>query len=43
VLWRRTLPAMATTIGGFVVVRIAIENYLRPHFMAPLVRSLPTT
>jgi hypothetical protein len=41
VLWRRTLPAMATTIGGFVVVRIAIENYLRPHFMAPLVRSLP--
>ena len=41
VLWRRTLPAMATTIGAFVGVRIAIENYLRPHFMAPVVRSFP--
>ncbi|WAX57887.1 ABC transporter permease subunit [Jatrophihabitans cynanchi] len=41
VLWRRTLPTMATTIGGFVVVRIAVENYLRPHFVAPLVRSFP--
>jgi hypothetical protein len=41
VLWRRTLPAMATTIGVFVVARIAVENYVRPHFTAPLVRDLP--
>jgi hypothetical protein len=41
VLWRRSLPAMATTIGVFVAVRIGVENYLRPHFMAPVVRSVP--
>lgn len=32
VLWRRILPAIATTVTGFVVVRLAIENWARPHY-----------
>jgi hypothetical protein len=35
VLWRRSLPAMATTIGAFVGVRLAVEVYARPHYMSP--------
>lgn len=34
-LVRRTLPAMATTLIGFVVVRLGITK-LRPHFQSPL-------
>jgi len=30
--WRRSLPAMATTIGGFVAVRIAVEVFARQHY-----------
>lgn len=33
---RRTVPAMAATLGVFVVARVAIGAWLRPHFMAPL-------
>lgn len=36
VLWRRTLPAMATTVGVFVAVRLVVEIYVRMHFMAPV-------
>lgn len=32
VLWRRILPAIATTVAGFVVVRLVIENWVRPHY-----------
>ena len=32
ILWRRTLPAIATTAGGFFVVRLVVESFLRPHF-----------
>jgi hypothetical protein len=32
VLWRRILPAIATTVAGFVVVRLAIELWARPHY-----------
>lgn len=35
-LVRRVLPALAVTLGVFVAVRIAVANYLRPHFMAPV-------
>jgi hypothetical protein len=38
-LWRRTLPAMATTIGGVVGVRLLVELYARPHYLAPVVRT----
>jgi hypothetical protein len=32
-LLRRTLPALATTVGIFIVVRILVANYLRPHYL----------
>jgi hypothetical protein len=32
VLWRRILPAIATTVGGFVAVRLAVELWVRPHY-----------
>jgi hypothetical protein len=35
-LLRRTVPALATTVGIFVVVRIVIAEYLRPHYMTAL-------
>lgn len=35
-LFRRTIPAMAATLGGFLAVRLPIEFLLRPHFMAPI-------
>jgi hypothetical protein len=38
VLWRRVLPAMATTLGGFIAVRLAVELGLRPHYLAPVRR-----
>ena len=40
-LWRRALPAMATTIGGFVGVRLLVELFARPHFMSPVVKLYP--
>jgi hypothetical protein len=36
IVWRRTLPAMATTVGGFLAVRLIIELFARPHYMAPI-------
>jgi hypothetical protein len=41
VLWRRTLPAIATTVGGFFAVRLIVESYLRPHYMTPVTATLP--
>ena len=35
-LLRRTLPALAVALGVFVVVRIAVADYLRPHYMTAL-------
>lgn len=40
VLWRRTLPAMATTVGGFVAARLIIELYARQHYLAPVTKSI---
>jgi len=31
---RRTLPAMAVTLGGFIAVRAVIALWLRPHYMS---------
>ena len=39
VVWRRALPAMATTVGGFIGVRLIVELFLRPHYMSPLTRT----
>ena len=35
VLIRRTLPAMATTLGVFLAARLLIQNLVRPHFASP--------
>ncbi len=37
----RTLPAMATTLVGYVAARLAVTYWIRPHFEAPLRLSLP--
>jgi ABC-type transport system involved in multi-copper enzyme maturation permease subunit len=38
VLFRRALPAMATTVGGFLAVRLVVELAARPHYMTPVTR-----
>ncbi len=38
---RRVMPAIAVTLGVFVGVRVAIGVYLRPHYLAPLLKVLP--
>ena len=38
VVWRRVLPAVATTIAGFVGVRMLVELVFRPHYLAPVRR-----
>ena len=35
VLIRRTLPAMAATVGAFVAARVVTTLWLRPHLMSP--------
>lgn len=40
-LFKRVLPAIATTLGVFVALRVAIGVYLRPHFMTPLTTIVP--
>ena len=31
---RRTLPAIAVVLGGFIGLRLVISDFLRPHYMA---------
>jgi len=42
VLWRRTVPAMATTLVVFLLVRVPFFHFVRPRLLAPVrvVRSL---
>jgi hypothetical protein len=44
-LIRRTLPAMAATLVGYVAARAVVMNWVRPHFQAPLQQAygLPGT
>ena len=37
---RRTLPAMAATLGIFAFTRIAVTAWVRPHLLAPLHKSM---
>jgi len=37
---RRTLPAMAATLVGFIGVRIGATFWVRPHLMAPIRKSV---
>jgi hypothetical protein len=38
---RKTLPAMAATLGGFVAVRVIVDLFVRPHYMAARTVSYP--
>jgi ABC-2 family transporter protein len=40
-LIRRTVPAMAATLGVFLGVRLAFTYLVRPHLLAPVHRSSP--
>jgi hypothetical protein len=40
-IFRRVLPAIATTLGIFVALRVAIAIYVRPHFMTAITKALP--
>ncbi len=39
-LFRRTLPAMAVTLAGFVAVRVVVAEWIRPHFMSPVTEAV---
>jgi hypothetical protein len=38
---RRVLPAIATTLAIFVVLRVTFAFYVRPHYLAPLHKLVP--
>jgi hypothetical protein len=38
---RRTLPAMAVTLVGFIAVRFGVTDWVRPHYMSPATTTLP--
>jgi ABC-type transport system involved in multi-copper enzyme maturation permease subunit len=40
-LVRRTLPAMAATLGGFIAVRVLVDLFVRPHYMAAKTATSP--
>ena len=40
-VFRRTLPAMAVTLAGFVATRLAVTYWLRPHYMSPATLNVP--
>jgi hypothetical protein len=35
-LLRRTVPAVAVTVGVFTAVRLLVDNFVRPHYQTPL-------
>jgi hypothetical protein len=39
--FRRVLPAIATTLTVFAVARVPIIVWVRPHYLAPIVRRVP--
>ena len=40
-VFRRLLPAMATTFAVFVSLRFVIAEYVRPHDMTPVSKLIP--
>jgi hypothetical protein len=40
---RRTLPAIAAVLGGFIALRLVIANLLRPHYMAAVTTYFKVT
>jgi hypothetical protein len=43
VLIRRTLPAMATALGGFAAARLVVAHWGRPYLVSPLQITIPDT
>ena len=39
-LFRRTLPAMAVTLAGFIAARVVVAEWIRPHFMSPVTEAV---
>jgi len=39
--FRRTLPAIATTVGAYTAVRVLVAVYLRPHYLKSFTRTFP--
>ena len=39
---QRTVPAMAAALGGFVLVRLVVQSWVRPRLVHPLELSYPT-
>jgi hypothetical protein len=39
-LFRRTLPAMAVTLVGFIAARVVVAEWIRPHFMSPVTQAV---
>jgi hypothetical protein len=39
-LFRRTLPAMAVTLVGFIAARAIVAEWIRPHFMTPVTEAV---
>lgn len=42
-IFKRTIPAMATTLVGFITARMLTQYLLRPHLMSPVHASYPLT
>jgi hypothetical protein len=40
-LLKRALPAMATTLAGFAIMRSSVGLWLRPRYLSPIRASLP--
>jgi hypothetical protein len=40
-IFKRVLPAIATTLGVFVAIRVAIGVYVRPHYLTPISKLFP--
>ena len=40
-LFRRSLPALAATVGVYAAVRVVVSVYVRPHFMNAITRVFP--
>jgi len=40
-LFRRVLPAIATTLGAYLALRIVTAVYVRPHFMTAMMKIFP--
>jgi len=40
-IFKRVLPAVATTLGTFVAFRVVIAQYVRQHYMTPVTKLLP--